>query len=85
MSKFLLILNDMRSVHIETPTIVVAADREEDLEQFMEDCQADAWPYRDGHWSKVFKQGSPLEWFNPPCEHFGHGIVPVAEVKDLMI
>ena len=36
-------------------------------------------PYDDGNFRKVFKQGGPLEWFNPVwtfegVDTFGHGL-----------
>lgn len=35
--------------------------------------------YNDGNFSKVFRQGGPLEWYNPVwtfegVDHFGHGL-----------
>ena len=36
----------------------------EALEAFMDAESVE--PYTDGQWHKVFRQGGPLEWFNPP-------------------
>lgn len=40
--------------------------------------------WRDGQWYKYFRQGSPLEWYNPPrtlelneLQPWGHGIADV--------
>lgn len=35
--------------------------------------------YKDDHWVKNFKQGSPLEWYNPAnivteLDHYGQGL-----------
>lgn len=57
-------LNDMRSPKVEILTIVCTADSKEALEKLLQDNKVDN--YRDGHWGKSYKQGSPLEWFNPP-------------------
>jgi len=62
---FSLHLNDMRSSKIEILNTVAVACSEQRLRDFMEEHLAEE-PYRDEHWSKVFKKGSPLEWYNKP-------------------
>jgi hypothetical protein len=44
---------------------VAVADTPQALEQFLAD-QTAPEPYKDGNYYKVFRQGSVLEWFNPP-------------------
>jgi hypothetical protein len=57
-------LNPM-TANAERVTPVACADTREALEAFLNLQLADA-PYQDGQWHKVFRQGSTLEWFNPP-------------------
>lgn len=40
------------------------AETVEELTQWLESETVE--PYRDGQWSKAFRQGGPLEWYNPP-------------------
>ena len=61
---WLLQLNDMRSPRIEIMTPVARAESRAVLMALL--TREDTAPYRDGQWSKRFRQGGPLEWFNPP-------------------
>lgn len=56
-------LNMMTSEHIEILQPVACAETEEKLIAFMEIERAEQ-PYMDGKWSKRFRKGGPLEWFN---------------------
>lgn len=48
----------------ERVDIVAIADTREALERLLEN---ESVPnYKDGGYSKNFRQGGPLEWFNPP-------------------
>jgi hypothetical protein len=61
---WLLYLNDMRSAHIEHLSPAGWAHTKEAL---AESLAAEKVPsYWDGRWGKTFRQGGPLEWFNPP-------------------
>lgn len=57
-------LNDMRASNIENMTAVARAETVEELKALLtrEDCGV----YTDGKWRKQFRQGGPLEWYNPP-------------------
>jgi len=57
-------LNDMRSSNIEKVEAVAKAQSPEELEALLDRESVD--PYRDGTWNKKFRQGGPLEWYNPP-------------------
>lgn len=57
-------LNPM-TANAERVVPVAGADTREALEAFL-NLQLAEQPYQDGQWSKVFRQGSPLEWYNPP-------------------
>jgi len=60
---WILQLNPMTG-QAENVVPVVRAESREALEAFM---VAESGPmYMDGRWSKCFKQGGLLEWFNPP-------------------
>lgn len=61
---WVLLLNDMRHAHIEQLTPVARAETKEQLIAFLQ--RETVEPYQDDHWSKTFKKGGPLEWFNPP-------------------
>ena len=61
---FILCLNDMRSPKIEILTPVARATTVEALKAFVAENKVP--PYMDGNWSKCFRQGSLLEWYNPP-------------------
>jgi hypothetical protein len=68
----LLILNDMRSGRVEHSTVIARGTKEE-LEKFVEAEVVET--YMDGRWSKVFRAGGPLEWFNGFFEPHGQGII----------
>lgn len=60
-------LNDMRAPQIEIMTFVCRAERREDLEALLQ--RELTTPYTtDDRWNKVYRQGGPLEWFNPPWQ-----------------
>ncbi len=65
MGLWLLQLNDMRSAQIEQLTAVCRAESFDELTAFIARERAPE-PYTDGKWSKRFRKGGPLEWFNPP-------------------
>ena len=77
---FKLILNDMRAPKVEHCTIVAVSDDYKRLVQWHNQQVApQAW--RDGRWSKTYKKGSDLEWYNIPestvvndTNLFGQGI-----------
>ncbi len=85
---FLLIMNDMRSPKIEIPTIVAKARLAETIVAHL---TAHYEPWTDGQWGKVFRKGSPYEWFNrywgfssslPVAfwdTDFGHGITEIPD------
>lgn len=60
---WILQLNPMVS-NAETVVPVVRAETREQLLTFMD--SEIVGNYQDGQWSKCFRQGGPLEWFNPP-------------------
>jgi hypothetical protein len=63
---WLLQLNDMRSPQIEIMTPVLYGHTLEEIRAFV---HAERVPnYRDDRWGKSFRQGGPLEWYNPPFE-----------------
>jgi hypothetical protein len=69
----MLVLNDMRSSKIEHQIIVCAADTREELVAWIDsqyhsepDLTGERKSWKDGNWSKCFRKGCPLEWFNPP-------------------
>lgn len=76
---FVLMLNDMRSSNIENLKPVVRAETAEEIESFLERETVDN--YRDDRWSKVYKQGGPLEWYNPPWSFEQH-IIDVGTEDD---
>lgn len=59
---FVLILNDMRDPKIEMLTEVARARTKIELEDMLINESVDF--YKDGQWSKTFRKGGPLEWFN---------------------
>lgn len=59
-------LNDMRGPKFEVLTQVCTGTRRQ-LEELV---SRETVPgYRDGQWSKTFRAGGPLEWFNRPMAH----------------
>lgn len=62
---WILQLNPMPS-NAENIVPVAWAETKEELEQLLQDEKVES--YRDGDWYKSFKQGGPLEWYNPPSE-----------------
>lgn len=63
---WVLYLNDMRSSHIETLTPAVRAESRQQLLDLLERERVESYRSDDGRWAKSFRQGGPLEWFNPP-------------------
>lgn len=67
MSKYALLLNDMRSPNVENISIVKISDNKQNLIDWYKSQLADK-PYTDPGephaWGKVFKKGSELEWYN---------------------
>jgi|GEM_PF-6461694 len=76
---FILQLNDMRSSNIENLCPVARAETAQELERFMEDEIVEA--YRDGGWGKQYREGGPLEWYNPPYS-FDQNIVDVGSADE---
>lgn len=74
---FGLVLNPMRG-RMEEQRLVAVADSKAELEALL---TSERIPdYRDDNWSKCFRQGGSLEWFNAPpfsdrADDFGHGII----------
>lgn len=64
---WVMLLNDMRSPNIERLTPVCRAETKEMLMDFL--TRESVPGYRDGQWGKSFRQGGPLEWFNPPYKN----------------
>jgi hypothetical protein len=65
---WVLTLNDMRAAQVEMMTHVCRAESRAELVALIE--RERVVPYHDGQWLKVFRQGGPLEWFNPPWEEY---------------
>lgn len=65
---YILRLNDMRGPKVEVLTDICIADTKEELENFIKTETVES--YKDetpeNKWTKVFKKGGPLEWYNPP-------------------
>jgi hypothetical protein len=61
---WVLMLNDMRASQVEILHPVCRAESREALEAFLE--RESVAGYQDGQWGKAFRQGGPLEWYNPP-------------------
>ncbi len=80
---YVLLLNDMRAANIENGTAVYWCRTPEPLVQLLESEKVDPW--QDGGWNKAFRQGGPLEWFNPPWESAGQGVIAyrVQTLEDL--
>ena len=70
--KYVFQANDMRSPKIENTQPVAVSDDKQRLIDYIKDqlhCIIQGGEYgswKDGMWGKVFKAGSPLEWFNMP-------------------
>jgi hypothetical protein len=61
---WLLLLNRMTDEKVEYLTPVAVAESREALEAFV---ASERVPYyQTDNWGKEFRQGGPLEWFNPP-------------------
>jgi len=67
---WVLLLNDMRASNIENIQPCFRAESKEQLRAFLEAESVDG--YKDGQWSKAYRQGGPLEWCNPPWDHDDH-------------
>lgn len=66
--KYVLMLNDMREPHIENLRAVKVSNDRAELAKFVTDEKVPPYRSEGGQhgWSKVFREGGPLEWFNAP-------------------
>lgn len=62
---FVLVLNDMRASQIEIVNPRFRAETKEELETFLESEKVEKYT-TDNRWGKSYRQGGPLEWYNPP-------------------
>lgn len=61
---YLLIMNDMRSAHIEDVSIVAVSTSLDALQRWEKDQRApERW--RDDRWNKTYSKFTALEWKNP--------------------
>lgn len=67
---WVLLLNDMRASQVEILSPVARADSRDALQSLLAREKVDA--YNDGRWGKAYRQGGPLEWFNPPWDFESH-------------
>ena len=65
---WMLSLNDMRHSKSEELTNVAYAETKEELIDFLSREKVESYSIEDGDktWGKEYRQGGPLEWFNPP-------------------
>ncbi|MBU1092581.1 hypothetical protein KJ836_02850 [Patescibacteria group bacterium] len=61
--RYALVLNSMLSPNVENIATVKVGNTRQELIDWYKSLLVE--PYIDGKWSKNFKQGSELEWFNP--------------------
>ncbi len=61
---YLLKLNDMRSPQVEIMQPIGIFESLDQIHRFLHAEEVSA--YKDGQWNKRYRQGGPLEWFNPP-------------------
>ncbi len=64
----ILFLNDMRHTHFDDLTPVAWADSLESLKKFVDGQRVPTYKDTPGRWTKTFKVGGPLEWYNPPYD-----------------
>lgn len=58
----------------ESVRIVAWAETEQQLLDFLQ--QESVEPYKDDRFHKVFRQGGPLEWYNPPYNGYTFSDTP---------
>lgn len=75
---WVLMLNDMRSPKVEYRDPVACSRDPEELVDYVHSQLAES-PWRDGKWGKVFRQHSPLEWFN--CD--GRNVMEMTTMREL--
>jgi hypothetical protein len=74
---WILVLNDMRSAQVENVRPVLRAGTRAALEALIERETVPHYSTPQGRahygtellWHKSFREGGPLEWFNPPMPH----------------
>lgn len=71
-------LNPMPS-NAEVVTPVGYAETREKLEAYL--AAETVEPYQDGQWSKAFRKGGPLEWYNPPLG--GEAFINIPAMVDI--
>jgi len=78
---FVLQLNDMRSSNVEIVSSVARAETAEELTAMMERESVEPYRSEDDRWYKCYREGGPLEWFNPPFSMDVH-IVDVGDEEE---
>lgn len=92
---YVLVLNPMRG-NTENQSPVMASDNKEELKRFWDaekvdpystkgDCAFGLYAPGEKTYRKSYREGGPLEWFNPPMsdgdlDHWGNGIVTLRKV-----
>ena len=76
-----LILNNMTNCKVEIGQIAAISYDKKILEDILIN-EAETW--QDENWYKSYKKYSILEWYNPPCEHYGHGIIEEWVNEDIL-
>lgn len=102
MPRFVLFLNPVTDRLESCKPVAWSSDRESLVRWMLnqrhrgEDGRPSHW--KDGRFTKAFRKGSPLEWFNPVDEHafdaqndrpyarnsFGHGVQEHADVEEYL-
>lgn len=72
----------MRSSKVELLVAVCKAFTREELVTFLATEKVE--PYKDGMWSKCFKKGGPLEWFNFPLLNLNKNILEVYQDSPIL-
>jgi hypothetical protein len=60
---YVLTMNDMRSPHIEDQRIALMGPTSASIMDYL---KANEESWQDGRWGKSYRQGSKVEWCNPP-------------------
>lgn len=78
---YVLVLNHIRAQSKGLKTNVCHAETSEELLGFLEAEKVE--DYTDGEWTKAYRKGGKLEWFNPPADSL-EGIKSLGTIEEFL-
>lgn len=80
----ILFLNDMRSSHYEDRQPAARGETMEEIARLLEAEAVEpyATPGLSHDWGKTYREGGPLEWYNPPMGDLAEYVEDIGSLED---